>query len=142
MGTKSLKNMVMLLKNQSQRSNYNEWVSSIVDTKLNNDALDARNLQLEAQPGNRRQDLSRPILEDLLNAGYQNVTWDAGSSAHSVCRELHNQAWSLEDFLTGLLHDAPLFERSHPGDTSCQLIVTGPDVQDMFVDSFGRSGEV
>lgn len=91
--------------------------------------------------GNTRQDLSRPVLEDLLQKGYQLVTWDSGNSTHSVCIDLDKQVWELEQFLQGLQHDAPLFERSHPGDASCTLIVSGEGLPPVRVDSFGNAQE-
>lgn len=92
--------------------------------------------------GNHRQDESRPVLESLLTEGYDTVLWDAGNSVHSGCRELHNQQWTLEDFLSGLMHDAPIFEKSHPGDQNCLLVVTGPDLPPITVDSYGNIGNL
>lgn len=91
--------------------------------------------------GNTRQDMTRPILEDLLNEGYTLVTWDSGNSRHSICVDLDKQVWELDQFLRGLEHDAPLFERSHPGDISCSLIVSGPGLPDVRVDSYGNINE-
>jgi hypothetical protein len=73
--------------------------------------------------GNTRKDRSRPILQALLAKGYDTVQWDSGASNHDVCVALHGKRWTLKSFLSGLRHDAPIFERSHPGDESCSVIV-------------------
>jgi hypothetical protein len=91
--------------------------------------------------GNTRQDMTRPILESLLADGYNLVTWDSGNSRHSICVDLNRQVWELDQFLIGLEHDAPLFERSHPGDISCSLVVSGPNLPDVRVDSYGHTDE-
>jgi len=120
-------------------NNYEKWVTSTVTEKLQED--NQQRLQKQAR-GNTRQDQTRPILEGLQQQGYTTVQWDASNSRHSVCRELDNQQWTIEDFLGGLSHDAPMFERSHPGDTGCSVVVTGPDLPTISVDSFGNTNEI
>lgn len=115
------------------------WINSLADTKLRSDKFAYLSLQAV---GNTRQDMSRPILEDLLGQGYQLVTWDSGTSTHSLCVELNNQQWTLEDFVSNLNHDAPLFEKSHPGDISCSVVVSGEGLQPVRVDSFGNIEEI
>ena len=34
--------------------------------------------------GNHRQDMTRPILEDLINDGYKIVQWNSNGSHHST----------------------------------------------------------
>ena len=119
-------------------NNYEDWVTSTVDNKLQ--AESQEKLQKQAR-GNTRQDATRPILEDLQSQGYTTIQWDASNSRHSVCLELDRQQWTIEDFLSGLSHDAPMFERSHPGDTGCSVIVSGPDLPTLSVDSFGNTDE-
>jgi hypothetical protein len=94
-------------------------------------------------PGNRRKDKSRPLLQTLLHRGYDTVEWDSGVSTHDVCLALGGQRWTLNQFLQGLAHDAPLFERSHPGDKMCSVIVYcdgRDDVPVVRVDSWGLAG--
>ena len=117
------------------------WTNSLVDKKFAEDKL-ARFKQQKDAVGNHRQDMSRLVLENLLNEGYQTVQWDSGMSTHAPCLELNNQQWTLEDFLSGLVHDAPIFEKSHPGDASCSLIVKGDTVPSVRVDSYGAVEEV
>lgn len=117
-------------------NNFSDWADSLAMEKYA--AERAATLRIiKNAVGNNRQDLSRPILEDLLNQGYTTVTWNAGDSAHGQCRELNNQKWDLVSFLSGLQHDAPIFERSHPGDKSCSLTVSGAGLPDVYVDSYG-----
>ncbi len=117
------------------------WTNSLVNKKFTEDKL-ARFKQQKEAVGNNRQDMSRPSLEELANSGYQTVKWDSGMSTHGVCLELNNQVWSLADFISGLVHDAPIFEKSHPGDANCTLIVEGDTVSPVRVDSYGAIEEV
>ena len=89
--------------------------------------------------GNHRQDMSLPVLERLQNEGYNQVQWDSGNSTHSVCRDLNRQVWDIDSFTSGLNFEAPLFEKSHPGDSNCTLIVSGPNLPDVQVDSYGET---
>lgn len=117
------------------------WTNSLVNKKFVEDKL-ARFKQQKEAVGNTRQDMSRPVLEELLNSGYELVKWDSGVTTHGRCLELNNQVWTLADFVAGLEHDAPLFEKSHPGDISCTVIVTGENVPPVRVDSYGGVDEV
>ena len=121
--------------------NLTTWTNSLVDKKFAEDKLAKFKQQKEAV-GNNRQDMSRAALEELLNSGYQLVKWDSGMTTHGVCLELNNQIWTLEDFISGLQHDAPLFEKSHPGDASCTVVVSGENVPPVRVDSYGGIEEV
>lgn len=116
---------------------YQAWAESLAAKKTESDTKALREVRLEAA-GNHRQDTSRPILQELLQQGYEVVTWDSRNSTHPPCQALENQQWTLEAFLTGLQHDAPMFERSHPGDANCRIIVSGPDLQPLVIDSFGN----
>ena len=87
--------------------------------------------------GNHRQDLTRPILEDFINDGYQVVQWNSNNSTHSTCRDLNRQQWDINDFISGLSHDAPMFEKSHPGCSSCSVTVSGEGLPPIELDSFG-----
>lgn len=122
-------------------NNYKEWRDTLVLNKIYTDTQRKRQFKIEAA-GNTRQDMSRPILEQLKNNGYTEVIWNSGNSTHQVCIELHDQVWAIEDFLSGLSHDAPLFEKSHPGDKNCGVVVRGPELQNIFVDSFGNFTEI
>jgi hypothetical protein len=85
-----------------------------------------------------REDLTLPVLERLLNDGYQLVTWDSGRSQHSKCLDLDKQVWTLLDFTSNLLHSAPLAERSHPNDANCTLLVSGEGLPTVRVDYNGN----
>jgi len=122
-------------------NNFDEWIDEVVKNKIISEKEEKFSIQKEAV-GNTRQDLSRPVLEELLNRGYSVVQWDSGQSVHSVCLELNNQQWNLVDFLSNLHHDAPIFERSHPNDTNCTLIVSGDGLPNVRVDSFGNFQEI
>lgn len=91
--------------------------------------------------GNHRQDMTGPVLDNLLNSGYTQVMWNSNGSHHSECRDLNKQVWDLQDFLRTTEYDAPLFSRSHPGDVSCTLTVSGPGLPPVEVDSYGETDE-
>jgi hypothetical protein len=91
--------------------------------------------------GNHRQDMTGPVLDTLLNSGYTQVMWNSNGSNHGQCRDLNRQVWDLNDFLRTTEYDAPLFSRSHPGDASCTLTVSGPGLPDVEVDSYGETDE-
>lgn len=113
------------------------------DNWLSNLAIKAiRICRLNKQAiGNHRQDMTMPVLERLQNEGYTQITWDSGHSNHSECRDLNHQVWDLENFLRTTEYDAPLFSRSHPGDESCTLIVSGNGLPNIQVDSYGDTDE-
>src|ERR1035437_3505128 len=87
--------------------------------------------------GNHRQDMTGPILQNLAADGYTQVTWNSNGSHHGQCRDLNRQVWDLQDFLATTEYDAPLFSRSHPGDASCTLTVSGAGHPSVEVDSYG-----
>src|SRR5665213_442637 len=87
--------------------------------------------------GNHRQDMTGPVLNNLLNNGYTQVMWKANGSHHGKCQDLNGEVWDLQHFLNTTEYDAPLFSRSHPGDESCTLEVTGPSLSPVEVDSYG-----
>jgi hypothetical protein len=116
------------------------WVKELIARKTESEKQESRALAIEAA-GNHRQDPTRQILQDLQQQGYEVVTWDSRNSAHPPCNALENQQWTIEAFLTGLVHDAPMFERSHPGDKNCKVIISGPDLQTLILDSFGNITE-
>jgi hypothetical protein len=91
--------------------------------------------------GNHRQDMTGPVLEQLKQDGYTQVTWNSNGSRHAPCRDLNRQVWDLEDFLNTTEYDAPLFSRSHPGDESCTLTVSGSGMLPVEVDSYGETDE-
>lgn len=116
---------------------HNEWLNSLTAKKAAIDTEKQRNIQKEAL-GNHTQDVSLPIFERLIQDGYTTCTWDAGNSRHSACRELDRQVWDIHDFISGLNHSAPIFEKSHPGDTQCKVIVSGQGLPDVIVDPLGN----
>ncbi len=118
-------------------NDFNTWLDEVAESSVK-----CRHEIVKEAIGNNRQDMSRPVLEDLLNQGYEVVEWDSGRSVHSVCRELNHQQWSLQDFVSNLNHDAPIFEKSHPGDANCRVMITGPGLTTVYVDSYGNVEEI
>lgn len=89
------------------------------------------------------QDVSLPVLEELLREGYTEGRWVKSPSAtDDKCIFMDTQSWSLEEFLEGpggygLQHAAPFYERTHVG-CHCTLVVTGPGLPEVVVNAFGR----
>jgi hypothetical protein len=120
---------------------FSEWLDTTTKRAMN--VVEASNLTVQKEArGNTRQDMSRLVLEQLLENGYQTVEWDSGHTTCGKCLELHRQQWTLSDFLMGLEHDAPIFEKSHPGDVSCTVLVSGDNLPTVRVDSYGQVDEV
>jgi hypothetical protein len=84
------------------------------------------------------QDYSLLDLLDLQEEGYDTVKWDATTTQDPRSRRLHNKTWPLEEFISNLSHEAPIFERSHIG-SRARVIVTGPaPLRPVYVDRDGR----
>jgi hypothetical protein len=79
-------------------------------------------------------DMSRSTLEDLMEQGYNLVTWRTSPGACNKCRKLNNKKWYAKDFILQLLHDAPIYERSHVN-CRCELLVTGPKLPPISIDA-------
>ena len=123
------------------KQSFSEWLDKTAKRAVDLVVVSNLSNQKKAR-GNTRQDMSRPVLEQLLENGYNGVEWDSGNSTHSPCVELNHQKWALTDFLSGLQFDAPIFEKSHPGDSSCTLVVSGEDLPTVRVDSYGNAEEI
>lgn len=83
------------------------------------------------------QDVSLPILEDLLGQGYDNTRWVTNAGAtDGPCLVKDGDTQDLTSFVSGLLHAAPIFEKTHVG-CKCHVIVSGPNLPDVEVSAFG-----
>ena len=141
--TVDLKDLAIVTPDLSHQIIQNIQSGNMEKNWLSNLALKAMRicrLNREAA-GNHRQDMSGPVLETLMQNGYNQVTWNSNGSHHGQCRDLNRQTWGLQDFLATTEYDAPLFSRSHPGDVSCTLTVSGPGLPPIEVDSYGETDE-
>lgn len=87
-----------------------------------------------------RTDMSLPILNDLASQGYTVVEWKTTSPIPcSICEDLARQQWDLISYLATVHHDAGIFSHSHVN-CYCTLILRGPGVRDITVDSYGNMG--
>lgn len=59
------------------------------------------------------QDISTPVLQDLLEQGYNMVTFIAHPNACNYCKGINGKTKPLAQHLQSLQFDAPLFEISH-----------------------------
>jgi hypothetical protein len=96
------------------------YVHSIVDKK-------------ERRIVGARQDESADQLLELKGLGYTTVTWNASDAKDDECRRLDRQSWTIDQFLEGLVHNAPKFEKSHV-DCNCKLVVSGPGLSDVTLE--------
>lgn len=87
-----------------------------------------------------KEDLSLPVLDDLLQQGYTNVVWNADRAECFRCRDLNKQQWELDDFLRSTTHAAPIASHGHPNDL-CTVIVSGEGLPDVEVDYDGHTDE-
>ncbi len=83
------------------------------------------------------QDVSLPILEDLLSQGYADTTWETNAGAKDgPCISKDGDKQPLVDFVAGLVHAAPFFEKTHVG-CHCRAKISGPGLPDVWVSGFG-----
>lgn len=84
------------------------------------------------------QDISTPVLKDLLEQGYNMVTFIAHPNACNFCKGINGKTKPLAQHLQSLQYDAPLFEISHVNSLSELKIwdKTG-ELPDVFVNYNG-----
>jgi hypothetical protein len=64
-----------------------------------------------------RQDVSLPVLQDLLSQNYNKVKWVSSESDYAqndVCYGLNGQEWDLQTFINETQYGASIFCRTHP----------------------------
>ena len=84
------------------------------------------------------QDVSRPVFEELIGEGYNEGAWETNPSAtDGPCVAMNGTRLSLQDLISNLQHDAPIFEKTHPG-CHCGVRCTGEGKPDVVVGAFGR----
>ena len=67
-------------------------------------------------------DMSLQTLQELLDNGFDEVKWVGNEDECQQCQYLNGTKWTLEEFLSNLRHEAPIFEKSHVN-CRCYLIV-------------------
>ncbi len=95
---------------------------------------------LKAMVEGAPQDVSLPILQDLLEQGYTDTRWQTAPSSMDIpCLSKNGETKPLAEFLTGTQHNAPIY--SPPSGThvgcKCGVLVTGDGLPDVFVTAFG-----
>jgi hypothetical protein len=81
-------------------------------------------------PAVHTQDETRRELQRLMTDGYTTLTWIAGNQACQKCKDaaMDYVDVSIEDFISGLEFNAPMFEKTHVDCKSCHLLIKGDDV--------------
>ncbi len=83
------------------------------------------------------QDVSLPILRKLLAQGYKTVTWRTSESAMDAeCISKDGDRFDLRTFISGLRHNAPIYEKTHVG-CSCSVVLESPGKKPVIVNAFG-----
>jgi len=83
------------------------------------------------------QDVCLPILEDLLNRGYDMTHWETNAAAtDGPCLVKDGDLEGLSEFLARATHSAPIFSSTHVG-CKCRIKVTGPGLSDVWVSANG-----
>lgn len=74
--------------------------------------------------GMHPQDDSTQKIMDCVRAGYTHCIWQLHEShpRTDICDTLYGTVFKLEDMVLNLQHNAPIFEKSHPG-CGCWLLV-------------------
>jgi hypothetical protein len=70
-------------------------------------------------------DMSLGELSYLYMEGYTTITWQASYDPCNLCATLNGQVFDLQDFISGLNHDAPFFENAHVGCRCTGLVEAG-----------------
>lgn len=65
-----------------------------------------------------RQDESLPAFQELLEQGYNMVTFVAHPSACNFCKKMNGKTWSLINFINSTQFEAPIFSHSHVNSAS------------------------
>lgn len=73
-----------------------------------------------------QKDNSLSYLEELLSRGFTEVEWKSSENDCRICQDLNSHKWNLQEFIDGLVHEAPIFEKSHVG-CLCSVIVKNLD---------------
>jgi hypothetical protein len=67
-------------------------------------------------------DNSLGVLNELLDAGYDTLELIVPNTACDKCKAAAGEK-DLREWISGLQHEAPLFEATHPDDGSCYFVV-------------------
>jgi hypothetical protein len=98
--------------------NQNNWANELVAFYFQREAL-----YVEGAPP---VDESLAQLEEFRDRGYSAVIWLAPNAQDSVCADLNNSEWPIDEFIAYTKYDAPVFSKSHVG-CKCFLKVLGKD---------------
>ncbi|MCM1260530.1 MAG: hypothetical protein NC222_06205 [Staphylococcus sp.] len=86
--------------------------------KTKNRPLSKTKTILKRNPNWPPTETSLDVYEELLDRGYNKVTFVARPGACNICRSLNGKTWDLDLFIYTTEYDAPLFSHTHPGSKS------------------------
>lgn len=73
----------------------------------------SKRFKIRPNTGYPLQDVSTPVVQDLLDQGYNMVTFVAHPNACAHCKGINGKTKPLAQHLQSLQYDAPLFEMAH-----------------------------
>lgn len=86
-----------------------------------------------------KQDESTSTFEDLLNEGYDMVTFVAHPNACPKCKAMNGRTWRLQEFLDTTEYNAPIFSHSHCNAASPVKVWDSNNIlPDVYVDYTGN----
>lgn len=94
---------------------------------------------LKTNPSWPPTETSLEVYEELLDRGYDKVTFVAWSGACKICKRINGKTWDLDIFIAETEYDAPLFSHTHVGSKSQMKVwdSTG-EMPEIYVDYQGN----
>ena len=84
------------------------------------------------------KDVSLPILLEMQAEKYTDTLWRTSAGATDApCIAKNGDQEALDAFVSGLMYEAPIFEKTHVG-CQCGVEVIGEGLPTRFVTAFGE----
>lgn len=98
----------------------------------------SKRFKIKPNTGYPLQDVSLPVFQDLLEQGYNMVTFIAHPNACSHCKGINGKTKSLDQHLRSLNYEAPVFEMAHVNSQSeLKVWDKNGELPDVFVNYEG-----
>jgi len=98
----------------------------------------SRRFKIKPNTGYPLQDVSLPVFQDLLEQGYNMVTFVAHPNACNHCKGINGKTKSLDQHLRSLNYEAPVFEMAHVNSQSeLKVWDKNGELPDVFVNYEG-----
>lgn len=98
----------------------------------------SKRFKIRPSTGYPLQDVSTPVVQDLLEQGYNMVTFVAHPNSCAYCKSINGKTRPLAQHLQSLQHDASLFEMAHVNSLSeLKIWDKNGELPDVFVNYQG-----